>query len=39
MKAVAWPWNQPGWKATAPPFVDQYVLFVVVPMPPPGEER
>jgi len=36
MKAVAWPWNQPGWKATAPPVVGQYVLFVVVPIPPPG---
>jgi hypothetical protein len=34
-KAVSWPRNQPGWNATAPPVVGQYVLLVVVPMPPP----
>lgn len=34
--AEAWPWNQPGWKATAPPVVGQYVLFFVAGMPPPG---
>ncbi|KAJ6442384.1 LOW QUALITY PROTEIN: polyubiquitin binding protein (Doa1/Ufd3) [Purpureocillium lavendulum] len=34
--AVEWPRNQPGWKATAPPVVGQYVRFVVVGTPPPG---
>lgn len=34
--ADEWPWNQPGWKATAPPVVGQYVLFFVVGMPPPA---
>lgn len=38
-KAVEWPWNQPGWKATAPPVVGQYVLLVVVFIPPPGQEE
>lgn len=34
--ADEWPWNQPGWKATAPPVVGQYVLFFVVGTPPPA---
>lgn len=33
---MAWPWNQPGWKAMAPPVVGQYVRFVVVGWPPPA---
>lgn len=35
IKAVKWPRNHPGWKATVPPDVGQYVRFFVVPMPPP----
>jgi hypothetical protein len=34
--AVGWPWNHPGWKEMAPPVVGQYVLFVVVFIPPHG---
>ncbi len=36
---MAWPWNQPGWIATAPPVVGQIVRFVVVGMPPPGQRK
>ena len=36
-KAFSWPRNQPGWKATAPPVVGQYVRFLVVGTPPPRE--
>src|SRR5947209_2510045 len=35
MKAVAWPENQPGWTATAPPLTGQRVRLLDVGMPPP----
>src|SRR5271170_1776327 len=34
MKAVAWPENQPGWRAMAPPWTGQGVRLVDVGMPP-----
>lgn len=32
---MAWPWNQPGCTAMAPPWTGQRVRFVVVRIPPP----
>ena len=35
MKAVLWPWNQPGCNDIAPPWTGQFVRFVEVGIPPP----
>ncbi len=35
ISAETWPWNQPGWKPTAPPVTGHFVRFSDMGLPPP----